>query len=203
MRNLHNIQQLVQLPIDYIGFIFYSKSPRFVQDLIPSHVTKQTKRVGVFVNETFANIIEKVDKYNLQSIQLHGNETVELCSTLKKRGLEVIKAFGINETFDWFLLEQYLEEVDYFLFDTKSTEHGGTGRSFSWQQLQEYPYSKPYFLSGGLGIDNIKEAINIADDRLYALDLNSRFELEPALKNIKLVTEALSIIEHEQISGRQ
>lgn len=203
MRDLHNIEQLIDLPIDYIGFIFYQKSPRFVQSLIPSHTTKQTKRVGVFVNETFANIMAKVDSYGLQTIQLHGDETIELCASLQKNGLEVIKAFGIDDQFDWTTLEKYLNDVDYFLFDTKSTQYGGTGKPFGWQQVQQYPYSKPYFLSGGLGLDNLHQAINITDNRLYALDLNSRFELKPALKNIELITQALSIIQNEQVSGRQ
>ncbi|WP_079641107.1 phosphoribosylanthranilate isomerase [Sphingobacterium nematocida] len=203
MRDLENIQQLVRLPIDYIGFIFYAKSPRFVQDGIRKAIPENIKKVGVFVNETYPAIIDKVDTYGITCIQLHGNETAELCASLKQAGLEIIKAFGIDDAFDWSVLEKYLDHVDFFLFDTKSTQHGGTGQTFSWQQLRNYPYSKPYFLSGGLGLDNIEQAMTIEDDRLYALDLNSKFELEPGLKDIKTVTQALSIIHHEQISGRQ
>lgn len=203
MRDLENIQQLVRLPIDYIGFIFYAKSPRFVQDNIHTTIPQNIKKVGVFVDEIYTTIINKVDTYGITCIQLHGNETVELCASLKQKGLEVIKAFGIDDTFDWSVLEKYLDHVDFFLFDTKSTQHGGTGQTFSWQQLRQYPYSKPYFLSGGLSMDNLEHAMAIHDDRLYALDLNSKFELEPGLKNINILTQALSIIHHEQISGRQ
>ncbi|MFD2553330.1 phosphoribosylanthranilate isomerase [Sphingobacterium tabacisoli] len=203
MRDAENIKQLIELPIAYIGFIFYSKSPRFVQEGIPPIVPDGIEKVGVFVNETFTGIMDKVKSYQLQAIQLHGSEPATLCATLKAEGLTIIKAFGIDETFDWTSLESYLDDVDFFLFDTKSTQHGGTGQSFSWSELAHYPYATPYFLSGGLGLDNIKDAFNINDSRLYALDLNSRFEEQPAVKNIHALTQALSIIQHEQVSGRQ
>lgn len=203
MRDAENIKQLIDLPIAYIGFIFYSKSPRFVHEGIPPIVPNGIEKVGVFVNETFTVIMDKVKSYQLQAVQLHGNEPATLCAALKAEGLAVIKAFGIDETFDWTSLESYLDDVDFFLFDTKSTQHGGTGQSFSWSALAHYPYATPYFLSGGLGLDNIKEALKINDSRLYALDLNSRFEEQPAVKNIHTLTQALSIIQHEQVSGRQ
>lgn len=202
MRDAANIEQLVRLPIDYIGFIFYSKSPRFVDSIIQVSIPQDIKKVGVFVNATFEEIMVKVKSYNLQAVQLHGGETAALCASLKNEGLEIIKAFGIDNTFDWSILESYLTTIDYFLFDTKSTQHGGTGQSFNWEELAHYPYSIPYFLSGGIGLDNIKQAILIKDSKLYALDLNSRFEEKPSLKNIETLTQALSIIQHEQISGR-
>lgn len=203
MRDDENIKQLIELPIAYIGFIFYSKSPRFVQEPIRIAIPNGIKKVGVFVNEPFTAIMDKVVSYDLQTVQLHGSESAALCALLQKEGIEVIKAFGIDHTFNWSILESYLNDVDYFLFDTKSTQHGGTGQTFSWAQLENYPYTKPYFLSGGLALDNLQQAINVDDNRLYALDLNSRFELGPGLKNIETITQALSIIQHEQVSGRQ
>ncbi|MBL1407863.1 phosphoribosylanthranilate isomerase [Sphingobacterium faecale] len=203
MRDVDNIRQLVQLPIDYIGFIFYPKSPRFVQDQAPPINAADIKKVGVFVNSTFSEIMDKVHTHQLDAVQLHGDETPQLCESLKNQKLEIIKAFGIDCTFDWFTLESYLEHIDYFLFDTKSTQYGGTGKTFSWSALTEYPYNKPYFLSGGLGPDNLQDAFNINDNRLYAVDLNSRFEQQPGIKNIETLTQALSIIRNEQIPSKQ
>lgn len=203
MRDAENIEQLVQLPIDYIGFIFYSKSPRFVQEDIQVDIPKAIKKVGVFVNETIAEIMIKVKSYDLQATQLHGDESAALCNSLKNEGLEVIKAFGIDNGFDWSILENYPGSVDYFLFDTKSPGHGGTGHVFNWAELAGYPHSIPYFISGGLSLDNIKQAASLNDSRLYGLDLNSRFEKIPGLKNIETLRQALSIIQHEQISGRR
>jgi len=192
-----NIAAVAALPIDYMGFIFYRKSARFTDRPDTGSVGPSIKKVGVFVNETADYIMHKVATSGIDTVQLHGNESVELCGNLQQQGLEVIKAFGIDENFDWSAVAPYLAVVDYFLFDTKSPQHGGTGQTFNWGKLKEYPFEKPYFLSGGLSLENIQEAATFDDKRLIGLDLNSKFETAPGLKNIETLTQALKIINNE------
>lgn len=194
MRDAENIQPLLTLPIDYIGFIFYSKSARFVVDKPTVDFPSSLKKVGVFVNASKEVIQEKIQDFDLQVVQLHGNESPEFCQEIKDLGMEIFKAFGIGENFDWETIAGYVGKVDYFLFDTQSTQYGGTGQTFNWEILKNYPYQTPYWLSGGISLENIKEASNFEDNRLYGLDLNSKFETKPALKNIHTLTQALSII---------
>lgn len=190
MRNSGNIAALAELQPDYIGFIFYPESKRYANDLdvkTLNALPSQIKKTGVFVNATEENIRAIVERYNLQAVQLHGNETPELCLKLKASGLEIIKAFGVDNDFDFKTLDDYKNTADYFLFDTKTTSHGGSGKLFDWNLLKSYHLDTPYFLSGGLSIENITDIQNIKDERLFALDLNSRFETEPGVKNIELL----------------
>ncbi|MGB7528840.1 phosphoribosylanthranilate isomerase [Sphingobacterium cellulitidis] len=202
MKEPDNISQLLELPIHYIGHIFYQKSARYVGDLANLDISKNIKKTGVFVNSSIAEILESVNRLSLKAVQLHGDETAEMASALKSEGLEVIKAFGIDEEFDWKQLESFVDHVDFFLFDSKSPAYGGTGKAFNWQKLKEYPFEKPYFLSGGLSLDNLEEAINFEDKRLVGLDLNSKFEIEPGLKDIEKLKLALKTIRNEQISSK-
>lgn len=202
MREQDNILQLLELPIHYMGHIFYKKSARYVGDLENFDTSKDIKKTGVFVNSSIAEILESVNRLSLKAVQLHGDETAETASALKSEGLEVIKAFGIDEEFDWSQLEPFVEHVDFFLFDSKSPAYGGTGKAFNWQKLKEYPFEKPYFLSGGLSLENLEEAINFEDKRLVGLDLNSKFEIEPGLKDIEKLKLALKTIRNEQISSK-
>lgn len=202
MRETENIRDLANLPIDYMGHIFYAKSPRFAENLAVQQLPNHIKRTGVFVNADFNSIMDLAKKHGLTTIQLHGDESPLIAQGLKAQGLEIIKAFGIDEQFDWSKLQGYAEFVDYFLFDSKSPAYGGTGQSFNWQKLKEYPLSKPYFLSGGLSLNNLKEAIAFDDERLVGLDLNSKFEIKPGLKNIEQLTTAVKIIRNEQISSQ-
>jgi len=202
MKEPDNILQLLELPIQYMGHIFYQKSARYVGDLANLDISKNIKKTGVFVNSSIAEILESVNRLSLKAVQLHGDETAEMASTLKSEGLEVIKAFGIDEEFDWNQLESFVDHVDFFLFDSKSPAYGGTGKAFNWQKLKEYPFEKPYFLSGGLSLENLEEAINFEDKRLVGLDLNSKFEIEPGLKDIEKLKLALKIIRNEQISSK-
>lgn len=194
MREAENIQQLTQLPIDYMGFIFYEKSARFVSQNPNTNLPARIKKVGVFVNADKEKIVAKINSFDLQVVQLHGNETAAFCQEIKDLGIETFKAFGIDEAFDWTSLSEYVGKVDYFLFDTKSKQYGGTGQTFDWDKLKEYPYDTKYWLSGGISLENIREAANFDDNRLYGLDLNSKFEIEPGLKNIDSLTQAFSII---------
>lgn len=196
MRDPSNIVQLASLGIDYMGFIFYEKSARYTPKIPEVELPKQVKKTGVFVNAASSLVEEKIAE-GLQAIQLHGQESPTYCQSIKATGIELIKAFGVDEQMDWEPLAPYIGIVDYFLFDTRSSQHGGTGRTFDWRVLDKYPYDTPYFLSGGLDLTNLAEALNINDQRLVALDLNSKFEQSPGLKDIAKLTQALKIIKHE------
>ncbi|MFD1768499.1 phosphoribosylanthranilate isomerase [Sphingobacterium suaedae] len=196
MRDDTNIQSLAQLPIDYMGFIFYEKSKRHVDHLPYILLPPTIKKVGVFVDASETCILDKIQA-GIEVVQLHGQEPPALCKQLQESGVEVIKAFGIHSTVDWTKLADYQHAVDYFLFDTSDPEHGGTGRAFDWNQLKEYQLPVPYFLSGGLSLENLPAVLQLADHRLVGVDLNSKFETAPALKDINQIKKALKIINHE------
>ena len=205
MKDSGNIIDLAQLRPDYLGLIFYSRSKRFAANLdkdILSSLPDSIKLTGVFVNETIEAIISIIDEYDLNAVQLHGSESVIYCQQLKEllrvrlpfRKLEIIKAFGIFPGFDFNQLTQFNDVVDYFLFDTKTAEHGGSGIAFDWKILVHYSGLKPYFLSGGLSPENISEISNLVPEKLYGIDLNSKFELEPGLKDISSLKSVFELI---------
>lgn len=192
MKQASNIASVAELQPDYLGFIFYQKSPRFISDVsaeLIKYVPASIKTVGVFVNEDLQIVKQYIIKYNLKAVQLHGEEVVDYCAELKNIGVEIIKAFGINEEFDFNQLEPYLSVIDYFLFDTQTPAHGGSGKVFDWRLLDNYSFQKPYFLSGGIDLAQVKEIKNITDKRLYAIDVNSKFEVEPGVKDIEKLKE--------------
>lgn len=186
-----NIREVANLQPDYMGFIFYEKSPRFVEGILPE-ISGNIKKVGVFVNAGLSGIIDKIDMYDLQAVQLHGSEPPDLCKEIaaksKARNLEVIKAFSIKDEFDFTLLEPYEQVCDFFLFDTKGKNPGGNGYVFDWNVLRDYPSKKPYFLSGGIGLEemgNLEIFLKSgASKYCTAIDVNSRFELEAGLKDV-------------------
>ncbi len=192
MKYPENIEEVSTLPIDYMGLICYPKSVRYVEQPVP--LSPLVQNVGVFVDEQRRVILQKVEKFGLNAVQLHGNESADTCQHLRDRGLYVFKAFGIDDDFDWTTLDEYLDRTDVLLFDTKSPQHGGTGQAFNWEKLKEYPYSKPYFLSGGLSLENIAQAVQFEDERMIGLDLNSKFEIEPGRKDINLLKQAVERI---------
>ncbi|MCW8310634.1 phosphoribosylanthranilate isomerase [Sphingobacterium thalpophilum] len=197
MKYPDNIAEVTALGVDYIGFIFYEKSKRYVGTAQREYIRNlvQPAKVGVFVNTDLPELVDTIHNFKLDAVQLHGNETAEFCQALKaETSAIVIKAFGVDHSFDWNQLESYRDVVDYFLFDTKSSAYGGTGIPFDWSLLNQYKLDCPYFLSGGLGPDNIGEALQVDDPRLYALDLNSKFEVEPGLKDINLLTQSINNI---------
>jgi len=196
LRNKENIEAVAVLSPDYMGFIFYGLTPRFVGDFplenldnVPSTIIK----TAVFVNETAENISAIIDKYKFDAIQLHGSEGPEICALFKGR-VKVIKAFGLNEDFDFEQLYPYADHVDFFLFDTKTNIHGGSGKSFDWSILNKYELYIPFFLSGGLSLDNLDEVKNITHPQFYGVDLNSRFETSPAIKDIEKLEKAFALI---------
>lgn len=190
MKYLENIQQVAALQPDYLGFIFYPKSPRNFEGDIQK-VDENIKKTGVFVNASIDFIVDKVNQYGFGAVQLHGSESVEFCQELNSHDLdiELFKVFSIKDEFDFSVLSAYEPFVDYFLFDTKGKEKGGNGYTFDWSVLKQYPSKKPFILSGGIGIDEVEKVKEIlrTDLPIHALDINSRFEIEPGLKNVELL----------------
>lgn len=188
MKYVENIQQVAELQPDYLGFIFYETSKRNFEGIIPK-LPKSIKKTGVFVNEHVEILVSLVEEYQLEAIQLHGDESVNYIKEIKTYlpKIEVVKVFGIKDEFDFDVLKPYEEVVDYFLFDTKGKERGGNGITFNWNVLKDYPYSKPFFLSGGIGLEQIKDIQEIrkTDLPIYALDVNSQFEIEAGLKSVE------------------
>ncbi len=188
MRDADNISNLCRLQPDYIGFIFYPKSPRYAGNILTREITDNIaahiKKTGVFVNDSEKQIMKMVEKFQLSTVQLHGNESPEFCSNIKAKGLEVLKAFhpysieNMNET------KAYEKVCDFFLFDTPSAAHGGTGHKFDWSLLEQYTGSCPFFLSGGIGPEDADIIMNLKNIHPIGVDINSRFETEPGIKNI-------------------
>jgi phosphoribosylanthranilate isomerase len=204
MRDPANIQAVVALQPDYLGFIFYRGSKRFVanlsesaMDAIPAGIYK----TGVFVNASLEDIAAAVTKYSLSALQLHGTEDPVFAEAIKIAfpDIEVIKAFGIHKSFDFTQLNAFETVVDYFLFDTQTVAHGGSGKQFDWTLLDDYTLNLPYFLSGGIGLESLQAIQEINDPRLYAIDINSKFEIAPAFKDVAKLTE----FKHELFSGVQ
>jgi phosphoribosylanthranilate isomerase len=187
MKFVENIEQVSGLYPDYMGFIFYEKSKRNFEGVIPK-LPKSIKKTGVFVNEYPEILVSLVEEYQLEAIQLHGDETIAYIKQIKTYlpSVEIIKVFGIKDEFNFELLKPFLQVVDYFLFDTKGKERGGNGYQFDWSILEAYPYEKPFFLSGGIGLKEVVDIQKVLDSDLpmYAIDINSKFEIEPGLKNI-------------------
>lgn len=193
-----NMIQVAELQPDYMGFIFYEKSPRYFDEELPQ-LPAEIKKTGVFVNASIKEILQKVSKYNLNAVQLHGDESAGFCKDLKTELQqlgnmpEMIKVFSVGENFDFQDLKAYEGIVDYFLFDTKTELRGGSGKDFDWQILKEYPSNTPFFLSGGIGPEHGSAIAELKEHffrigkptLLYAVDVNSKFELKPGLKKLK------------------
>jgi phosphoribosylanthranilate isomerase len=196
MRDAENIKAVAALAPNYMGFIFYKNSPRFVHELpvgVLSGLPATVNKVAVFVNEDIETIREIIDKYDFDFVQLHGNESPAFCKSLKDEAI-VIKAFGIDKGFDFKQLEKYKNKADLFLFDTKTSAHGGSGLAFDWSILDKYDMEIPFFLSGGLSPENIEEVKSITHPAFYGVDLNSKFEISPALKDVEKLEKAFSTI---------
>ncbi|HEY1023617.1 MAG TPA: phosphoribosylanthranilate isomerase [Sphingobacteriaceae bacterium] len=200
MRDADNMIAVSALKPDYMGFIFYSHSKRFVGPhpmLIGTG--KEIRRTGVFVNETVGVMKDRIRQYDLDAVQLHGSETPETCVLLREKGVEVIKAFGIDEHFSFGDLNKYTDVCDLFLFDTRTEHHGGSGKAFNWHKLAQYQLQKSYFLSGGIGLENIAAINELTDERLYGVDLNSKFETEPGIKHIESLNTAFRKLRTEKL----
>ncbi|MEC7265307.1 MAG: phosphoribosylanthranilate isomerase [Bacteroidota bacterium] len=208
--------EVAQLHPDYLGFIFWEPSSRHFEGDMPP-LPQSIKKVGVFVDASLEEVLGKVNHFGLDAVQLHGNESVTYCSELKSNflsfraqsrnqkvddaneistpldltNLDIIKVFSIKDNFDFSVLKDYESVCDYFLFDTKGKLPGGNGYTFDWSVLEHYPSTKPFFLSGGIGLDSVEElkefSNNPASKYCFAIDVNSKFEIEPGLKDIALL----------------
>ena len=220
----YNTAEVAKLQPDYLGFIFYENSPRNFEDTIPK-LPKSIKKVGVFVDEKVEVIVDKIEKYKLDAIQLHGHESPEKCYQLKRhyekhsdevissketdchdfskksrndKSIEIIKVFSIKDEFDFSVLKDYEDVCNYFLFDTKGKLPGGNGYTFNWDVLNNYPSTKPYFLSGGIGLNEIDSVLSFLRRQeskyCYALDINSKFEIKPGLKDISVLEQFKNLV---------
>ncbi|MDR3219174.1 MAG: phosphoribosylanthranilate isomerase [Dysgonamonadaceae bacterium] len=204
MKHPENIRELIALPIDMMGLIFYEKSPRYAGglaadtlDIVPPSILK----IGVFVNASQACVLDTVQRYRLQAVQLHGNESPVFCRELQAQGIQVIKAFSIEESKDFTYCTLYDKCCDFFLFDTKTLQYGGSGKKFDWQILSAYTGKTPFFLSGGIGLEDAESIRNLNFPGLYAIDLNSKFEILPGTKDIeKIKTFLTALNQHIVIS---
>lgn len=194
MKYPENIAALSRLPIQMIGLIFYKKSTRYVKEVdikiveLPKHI----QLVAVFVDEVLKNILDTINQYGINIVQLHGVESPQLCKELKKQGITVIKAFSIEEEEDLMSCIFYENVCDYFLFDTKTFQYGGSGTKFDWQILSSYYGEIPFFLSGGIGNNDVETIKQLKNPQLYGIDLNSQFEIKPGLKDIDKLQSFIS-----------
>lgn len=214
----HNPEAVAALQPDYLGFIFWEKSARFFEGEMPQ-LPKSLKKVGVFVDASLEEVLKNIQKFDLDAVQLHGQESPEFCNLIKKqfsnlsdvtlngvkiashskaKSLEIIKVFSIKDDFDFSVLKPFEAVCDYFLFDTKGKLPGGNGYVFNWKILENYPSNKPYFLSGGIGVENQKDLESFlktdAAQYCHAIDINSKFEIQPGHKNIEAVREFKSFL---------
>ncbi|MDO3693738.1 phosphoribosylanthranilate isomerase [Wenyingzhuangia sp. chi5] len=200
MKYGENIKAVAGLQPDYMGFIFYPKSPRNFEGVIPE-IDENIKKTGVFVNAPIGDVVQKVNQYGFKAVQLHGSESVAYCQELNSHDLdiELFKVFSIKDEFDFSVLSPYESFVDYFLFDTKGKDKGGNGYTFDWSVLKNYPSQKPFILSGGIGVEEIEKVKEIlkTDLPIYALDINSKFEVEGVEKDVNLLQQFFKEIKGE------
>ena len=213
MREAENIREVeklstvnCQLSIDWMGFIFYPKSSRYVSE-VPAYLPTKCKRVGVFVDASTDEIIKKIHDFSLDMIQLHGNESPEQISHLSKatgrrdsgnlltNHLSIIKAFNIATAEDLKSTASYTGLADYFLFDTKGASVGGNGEKFDWSVLDSYEGDTPFLLSGGIGPDDAERILDYHHPKCIGIDLNSQFELAPGLKDVTTLSRFLNKID--------
>ena len=203
MRDPLNVKEISEVCPDFLGFIFYSGSPRYVGEKpdrslfrnVPSEITG----VGVFVNEESDKVVDIAKHAGIEMIQLHGNESPVYCQKLRSSGLKIIKAFSIPKYFEFEVLRSYLACCDYFLFDTKTGNHGGSGRKFNWEILAGYSLDKSFFISGGIGPDDARLIKTFKSKGLFGADINSRFENTSGIKNVSLVKTFIDAIKNDQI----
>ena len=184
MKYTQNRQEVEKLDVDFLGYIFYGPSKRFVGETPePGLFSTEKPKVGVFVDENAFEILALSRNLGFEWVQLHGKENPKTCQLLKRQGLKIIKAFSVDENFDFENTLPYEKVANYFLFDTKTENHGGSGQKFNWSVLDKYDGHIPFFLSGGIGPEDAESILKINHPKLTGVDVNSGFEDEPGLKN--------------------
>ncbi|MBK6834766.1 MAG: phosphoribosylanthranilate isomerase [Bacteroidetes bacterium] len=197
LTDINQIKELSNLEIDRLGFIFYKKSPRYVDEKLNKEelvkINSKANKTGVFVNEKIDCIKNVIKDFKLTSVQLHGNESPDFCKELKDN-IEVIKTISIKNKESFIELEKYKDTCDYFLFDTYSEAYGGTGEKFDWSWLINYKLNIPFFLSGGIDLADIKDIQAINHPNLVGIDVNSKFEIAPGIKDLNKIKELIKLI---------
>ncbi|MBE9511703.1 MAG: phosphoribosylanthranilate isomerase [Bacteroidetes bacterium] len=199
MREPGNIADLIKVNPDYIGMIFYNKSPRFVN--LPNILIKEDiLKVGVFVNESIPEILIKVKNYKLDLVQLHGDEPARTCHDLFRKNIKVIKAFSVDGSFDFDRLNEFEPYCELFLFDARGKTPGGTGKHFNWDHLKHYRGNTNYFLSGGIDLCDVSALFEHRekDKRMTGVDINSKFEIRPAYKDIEKIIKFKKLLMNEK-----
>jgi len=198
MRLPEQIRAVGAMHPEYMGFIFYKDSSRYVgADFNPAALKTlpaSVKKIGVFVNAPAASVIATAQQYTLDGVQLHGAETPETCAQVLAQGLAVIKAFGVGPGFTPAAITAYSSAITHYLFDTASAQHGGTGQVFDWRLLADLTLDKPGFLSGGLRPENLTDALHLSHTLGLGLDMNSGLEITPGHKNLALVADVIPFI---------
>jgi phosphoribosylanthranilate isomerase len=199
LREQKNVMELAGLHPEWMGFIFVESSPRsFYKATEPFDIKmlpKAINKVGVFVNEVIEEVRSIVQQYGLDMVQLHGNESPEYCAMLQSHNLKIIKAFSIDAQFDPLATEAYTPFVDYFLFDTKGLQPGGNGVAFNWNLLRDKRFSKPFLLSGGISANHAEALKQFKHPDCIGIDINSRFESAPGVKDVSLIRSFLQQIQ--------
>jgi phosphoribosylanthranilate isomerase len=182
-----NVREIIKTSPDFLGFIFYPGSKRYVGKTpdrsLFRNIPQGIRKTGVFVNEKIPVLIETKKHFGLDLIQLHGNESAEYCISLHDAGLTIIKAFEINDNFKFNTLNRYSEVCDFFLFDAKTGSGAGSGLKFNWERIKEYQSGKSFFLSGGIDPEDVSLVKQLNNENLFAVDINSRFEIRPGIKD--------------------
>ena len=194
-RDANNIQAIDHLHPDWMGFIFYPQSSRYVSE-VPNILPQHAKRVGVFVHPQFRDVIEHVKQYNLDAVQFHGTASPQMCETFRERGLIVLRAQPVTETFVAETAE-YVGKIDYFVFDNPTLKFGGSGQRYNWSLLNRYTGPTPFLLSGGLSPQLINELKQFHHPFLAGYDINSGFEISPALKDEAAVMQFIKEIKQQ------
>jgi phosphoribosylanthranilate isomerase len=200
MSDAQSITEVARLSPDWMGFIFYPHSQRYVykhweeDNFISLLANIDIPKVAVFVNEVFDNIVSIVKKLGIDYVQLHGDESIETCHKLQSEGLKIIKTFGIHTDFDWDSTEAYMPYCDFFLFDTHTPAYGGSGQQFDWHLLNAYVHKKHFILSGGIDIKDIEKIVKLDHPMLHGIDINSKFETSPGVKDENKVFLAIQKI---------
>lgn len=199
LREAENIRQVEQTGADWIGLIDYERSPRHV-DGIPEYLPSSVRKVGVFVQAPLSRIMERAAAWNLDIVQLHGQESPDFCRQLRPTGLKVIKAFSLRSPEDLRMTEDYAPWCDYFLFDTPCEGYGGSGKTFDWAMLSHYHGTVPFLLSGGLNPNSLEVLSVFSHPRWIGIDLNSGFEESPGMKNVAALSTFISAFKqkHQQ-----